>query len=73
VPGVYLLAAWAVVAPVIVIERRRVVHLVFTVLAQTAAAPVAALIASVLYFRLVEIHRQRPAAPAPTDLPPRLS
>lgn len=119
VPGVYLLTIWAVIAPVIVIERRRVtealgrsrqlvrgsgwpvlgavmvgfliaaiaslgltamataivdgeiVDLVFTVLAQTVAAPVAALIASVLYFRLVEIQQQRPA-PDPADLPPRL-
>lgn len=120
VPGVYLLAVWAVVAPVIVVERRKVfdtlgrsrqlvrgngwpvlgavmvgfliaiaatlgltslgtaivdgeiVELVFTVLAQTVAAPVAALIASVLYFRLLEIHRRRPAAPGADDLPPRL-
>ena len=121
VPGVYLLTVWAVVAPVIVIERRRVtdslgrsrqlvrgngwpvlgavmvgflvaaiagpglsalatsivdgeiVDLVFTVLAQTVAAPVAALIASVLYFRLLEIQRQRPAPePSADDLPPRL-
>ena len=120
VPGVYLLTVWAVIAPVIVIERSRVtealgrsrqlvrgngwpvlgavlvgfliaaaaslglaalagaifdgeiVHLVFQVLAQTVAAPIAALIASVLYFRLVEIHRQRPTEPAPEDLPPRL-
>lgn len=121
VPGVYLLTVWAVVAPVIVIERGKVtealgrsrrlvqgsgwpvlgtvmvgfliaifatlglsalataivhgeiVHLVFRVLAQTVAAPVAALIASVLYFRLLEIHRHRPAAePAADDLPPRL-
>ncbi len=119
VPGIYLLTVWAVVAPVIVIERRRVfdslgrsrqlvrgsgwpvlgavmvgflialvatlgltaiateivdgeiVDVVFTVLAQTVAAPVAALIASVLYFRLVEIQHQRPAPPA-EDLPPRL-
>lgn len=120
VPGIYLLTVWAVVAPVIVIERRRVtealgrsrqlvrdngwpvlgavlvgglvaivatlgltaiglaivdgeiVEVVFTVLAQTVAAPVAALIASVLYFRLVEIQQQRPAEPAADDLPPRL-
>jgi hypothetical protein len=120
VPGVYLLTVWAVVAPAIVIERRRVtdalgrsrqlvrgngwpvlgavavgflialvatlglaalgtaivdgeiVEVVFTVLAQTVAAPVAALIASVLYFRLVEIQQQRPAEPAAKDLPPRL-
>jgi hypothetical protein len=49
-----------------------IVEVVFTVLAQTVAAPVAALIASVLYFRLVEIQRQRPAEPAAEDLPPRL-
>lgn len=120
VPGVYLLAAWAVVAPAIVVERRKafdalgrsrqlvrgngwpvlgavmvgfliamaaslglsaaataivdgeIVDLVFTVLAQTVAAPIAALIAAVLYFRLVEIQRQRPATPAADDLPPRL-
>jgi hypothetical protein len=120
VPGVYLLTVWAVVAPVIVIERRRVtdalgrsrqlvrgngwpvlgavlvgflvaaisslglsalatsivdgeiVELVFRVLAQTIAAPVAALIASVLFFRLVEIEQQRPAEPTAEDLPPRL-
>src|SRR6476620_337364 len=120
VPGFYLLTIWAVVAPVIVIERRRVtealgrsrqlvrgngwpvlgavlvgfliaalltlglvaiaktivageiVEVVFRALAQTVAAPIAALIASVLYFRLVEIHAQRPAVPAAEDLPPRL-
>jgi hypothetical protein len=121
VPGVYLLTVWAVVAPVIVIERRKVtealgrsrqlvrgsgwpvlgavlvgfliaiaatlglsalasaivdgeiVHLVFRVLAQTVAAPIAALIAAVLYFRLLEIQRQRPATEvAAEDLPPRL-
>lgn len=54
------------------IVEGEIVEVVFTVLAQTAAAPVAALVASVLYFRLVEIDRQRPAAPAPDDLPPRL-
>lgn len=50
-----------------------IVRLVFRVLAQTVAAPVAALIASVLYFRLLEIQRQRPATElAADDLPPRL-
>ncbi len=121
VPGIYLLTMWAVVAPAIVVERRKVfdalgrsrqlvrgsgwpvlgavmvgflvaivaslglttlgtaivdgeiVDLVFTVLAQTVAAPVAALIASVLYFRLLEIQRQRPAPELTADdLPPRL-
>jgi hypothetical protein len=119
-PGLYLLAMWAVVAPVIVVERRRVfdglgrsrhlvrgngwpvlgtvllgflvgavaslglshlaatifdgeiVHLVFRVLAQTLAAPISALIASVLYFRLLEIQAQRPATEPASDLPPRL-
>ena len=109
VPGFYLLTVWAVAAPVIVVERRRVtdafgrsrqlvrgsgwpvlgavltgfligivaalgltaiataivdgeiVGLVFTVLAQTVAAPIAALIASVLYFRLLEL-QPRPAS-----------
>jgi hypothetical protein len=122
VPGLYLLTVWAVVAPVIVLERRKVtdalgrsrqlvrgsgwpvlgtmsvgfliaivatlglsalataivdgeiVHLVFKVLAQMFAAPVAALIASVLYFRLLEIQRQRPVTEtAADDLPPRLA
>jgi hypothetical protein len=102
-PGLYLLAMWAVVAPVVVVERSEVfeglgrsrhlvrgngwpvlgavlvgfliaivaslglshlagaifdgeiVHLVFRVLAQTLAAPISALIASVLYFRLIEL------------------
>lgn len=120
-PGLYLLTVWAVVAPVIVLERRKVtdalgrsrqlvrgngwpvlgtvmvgfliaivatlglsalataivdgeiIHLVCRVLAQMFAAPVAALIASVLYFRLLEIQRQRPAPEsAADDLPPRL-
>jgi hypothetical protein len=104
-PGLYLLAMWAVVAPVIVVERSEVfeglgrsrhlvrgngwpvlgavlvgfliaivaslglnhlagaifegeiVHLVFRVLAQTVAAPISALVASVLYFRLIELKR----------------
>ena len=120
VPGLYLLAMWAVIAPVVVVERSEVfeglgrsrqlvrgngwpvlgavlvgfvvgaaaslglnhlagaifdgeiVHLVFRVIAQTLAAPISALIASILYFRLLEIQAQRPAAPATQDLPPRL-
>jgi hypothetical protein len=121
VPGLYLLAVWAVAAPAIVVERRRVtealgrsrqlvrgngwpvlgatligflvgaglslglallakaivdgeiVELVLRVLGQAVAAPIGALIASVLYFRLLEIQRQRPATePAADDLPPRL-
>ena len=120
VPGIYLLTVWAIVAPVVVVERRgvtdslgrsrqlvrgngwpvlgavmvgflvaaiagpglsalatsivdgEIVDLVFTVLAQTLAAPIAALVAAVLYFRLVEIQRQRPTEPAADDLPPRL-
>lgn len=109
VPGLYLMTIWAVVAPVVVIERRKVtdalgrsrqlvqgsgwavfgavltgfligiaaalgftalatavvdgeiVDLVFTVLAQTVAAPITALIASVIYFRLLEL-KQEPAS-----------
>lgn len=120
VPGIYLLTIWAVVAPVIVVERRgvtdslgrsrhlvrgngwpvlgaltvgflialvatlslialgaalvegEIIEVVLRVLAQTAAAPVAALVASVLYFRLTEIDARRPAEPAAADLPPRL-
>ena len=109
VPGLYLLAIWAVVAPVIVVERRRVfdafgrsrqlvrdngrpvfwsvlisfvlsaatalalvqladsissappLRIVLGTLAATVTAPVGALVASVLYFRLREI-RDSPAA-----------
>src|SRR5690242_9459933 len=108
VPGLYLLAIWAVAAPAIVVERRRVtealgrsrqlvrgngwpvlgasllglllgaalgvglselaralvdgeiIELVLRVLGQAVAAPIEALVASVLYFRLVEIERRRP-------------
>lgn len=118
VPGLYLLAIWAVAAPAIVIERRRVTEalgrsrqlvrgsgwpvlgavltgflgatalsvgmmflahaivdweiaeVVFRVLGQAAAAPITALIASVLYFRLLEIERLKPAGVDPDDLPP---
>jgi hypothetical protein len=120
VPGMYLLTVWAVVAPVIVVERRgvtealgrsrqlvrgsgwpvlgavlvgfliailatlglttlataivegEIVEAVFRALAQMVAAPIAALIASVLYFSLLEIHCQQPPTPAADDLPPRL-
>lgn len=50
-----------------------IVETVLGTLAATITAPIEALVASVLYFRLVEIQRQRPAEPAPDDLPPRLS
>ncbi|HWT90481.1 MAG TPA: hypothetical protein VN179_05145 [Solirubrobacterales bacterium] len=112
VPGLYLLTIWAVIAPVIVVERRRVfdafgrsrhlvkghgwavfgtvllaflivalagiafaviaaalsegvvTRIVFGTLASTLTAPVAALVAAVLYFRLRAIHgeQQQPAA-----------
>jgi len=105
VPGLYLLTIWAVIAPVIVIERQSVfeafgrsrvlvrgngwpvlgavlvayvislvlnlvlarigaeladgplVRIVFSALASTATAPVVALVAAVLYFRLLAIRR----------------
>jgi hypothetical protein len=112
VPGLVLLTMWAVIAPVIVIERRGVfdafgrsrqlvkdqgwpvfgtvvvafliaivgglvfiliaesiangpiVRIVFSALASTVTAPVEALVASVLYFRLLAIKgAQAPAAP----------
>lgn len=111
VPGLVLLTMWAVVAPVIVIERRGVfdafgrsrqlvkdhgwpvfgtvvvaflitlvggivfvliaeaiangplVRIVFSALASTITAPVEALVASVLYFRLVAIKGVPTAAP----------
>jgi hypothetical protein len=49
-----------------------IVETVIGALAATITAPVEALVASVLYFRLVEIETQRRAAPAADDLPPRL-
>jgi hypothetical protein len=112
VPGLILLTMWAVIAPVIVVERRGVfdafgrsrqlvkgdgwpvfwtvviayliafvaeiafvaiangiadgplLRIVFSALASTLAAPIGALVASVLYFRLVAIKRERPAAAA---------
>jgi hypothetical protein len=119
VPGFYLLAVWAVTAPVVVIERRgvfdalgrsrqlvrgngwpvlgvflvaiviglvvglllaalaedlaegEILEIVLYALASTVTAPIEALVASVLYFRLADIERLRsPAEPAATDLPP---
>lgn len=49
-----------------------IVETVLGTLAATITAPIEALVASVLYFRLLEIQQQRPAAPAAEDLPPRL-
>jgi hypothetical protein len=110
VPGLYLLAVWAVIAPVIVVERRRIsdafgrsrqlvrgngwpvfwtvlsaflitaaVALVFAAvieslsdevllrivvgaLASMVTAPIGALVAAVLYFRLLEIEGERSPA-----------
>jgi MFS family permease len=114
VPGLILLTIWAVIAPVIVIERRGVfdafgrsrqlvkdqgwpvfgtvivafliaivlslvlvaiaasiadgplLRIVFSALASTVTAPIEALVASVLYFRLLAIKGEpaQPAAPA---------
>jgi hypothetical protein len=116
VPGLILLTMWAVIAPVIVIERRGVfdafgrsrqlvkdqgwpvfgtvvvayligivggllfiavaesvadgpiVRIVFSALASTITAPVEALVASVLYFRLLAIKGQ-PAPTVPPSVP----
>jgi hypothetical protein len=110
VPGLILLAYWAVVAPVILLERRRVfdafgrsrqlvrgvgwsvfwviliafliasvvgvglfllagaladgpiVHIVFSALGSTVTAPITALVAAILYYRLLAIEGDRPAA-----------
>lgn len=117
VPGLYLLAVWAVAAPTIVVERRRVtealgrsrqlvrgngwpvlgatltgilitaalslglsllanaivdgeiIELVLRVLGQSVAAPISALVASVLYFRLVEIENREPAETSVLEQP----
>lgn len=109
VPGLVLLTMWAVIAPVIVVERRRVfdafgrsrqlvkgqgwpvfgtvvvayliafvaeiafvliangiaegaiVRIVFSALASTIAAPIGALVASVLYYRLVGLQPPTPS------------
>jgi hypothetical protein len=116
VPGLILLTMWAVIAPVIVVERRRVfdafgrsrqlvkgqgwpvfgtvviayligfvaeivfiliadsiadgpiIRVVFSALASTITAPIGALVAAVLYYRLVAIKGQ--AAPAAPTAPP---
>ena len=116
VPGLILLTMWAVIAPVIVVERRGVfdafgrsrqlvkdygwpvfgtvvvafliafvagiifiaiansiadgpiLRIVFSALASTITAPIEALVASVLYFRLLAIKGQ-PAPPTPMPPP----
>lgn len=118
VPGLILLTYWAVVAPVILLERRRVfdafgrsrqlvrgvgwpvfwviaiayvlaafvglalyllagaladgpiLRIVFSALGSTVTAPITALVAAVLYYRLLAIEGARPA-PVGADLPPR--
>lgn len=119
VPGLILLTIWAVVAPVIVVERSGVIaafgrsrelvrgngwqvfgviivafliaavagfilnaiaisiadgpiiRIVFSALASTLTAPITALVAAVLYFRLLGIERSAaPAEPTPPDLTP---
>jgi hypothetical protein len=117
VPGLILLTMWAVIAPVIVIERRGVfdafgrsrqlvkdhgwpvfgtvvvafliaflagiifiaiassiadgpiVRIVFSALASTITAPIEALVASVLYFRLLAIKGAAAPAAAPPSAP----
>ena len=109
VPGLYLLTIWAVIAPVIVVERRPVfdafgrsrqlvrgngwpvfgtvliaflitlaasalfltiavslaegilVEIVFSALASTVTAPIPALVAAILYFRLLAIEGEQPS------------
>jgi hypothetical protein len=115
VPGLFLMTIWAVIAPVIVIERAPIMgsfgrsrelvrgngwpvlgalvvallitvivggiltaiaaaiadgpilRIVFSALASTLTAPIAALVAAVLYYRLIAI---APAAPSPAEPPP---
>jgi hypothetical protein len=122
VPGLILLTIWAVIAPVIVIERRGaiesfgrsrelvrgngwpvfgavivalliaaianailtsiasaitdgvILQIVFSALASTVTAPVMALVAAVLYYRLLAAQGQpAPASPAPGEAAPPLS
>jgi hypothetical protein len=111
VPGLYLATIWSVIAPVIVVERRRVfdsfgrsrqlvegqgwpvfgtivvayviaaiaaivfaqiansiadgplLRIVFSALASTLTAPIGALVAAVLYYRLLAIKGQQQVAP----------
>jgi MFS family permease len=119
VPGLILLTIWAVIAPVIVVERTGVIEafgrsrelvrgngwqvfgvifavfvitaivavilgviaaaisdtaamrILFNVLASTATAPIGALVAAVIYFRLREFEGAAPArAPQPPAAPP---
>jgi hypothetical protein len=115
VPGLFLMTIWAVIAPVIVIERARIMEsfgrsrelvrgngwpvfgsivvallitvivggiltaiasaiadgpilrIVFSALASTLTAPIAALVAAVLYYRLIAI---APPPAAPAHMPP---
>lgn len=117
VPGLFLLTIWAVIAPVIVIERRGIiesfgrsrelvrgngwpvfgtvlsaflitviaslifgaiaegiangplVRIVFSALSATLTAPIGALVAAVLYFRLLGLKGDA-SAPAPVEPPP---
>lgn len=59
------------------IAEGEIVEIVFYALSSTITAPIEALVAAVLYFRLLEIEQQEPAVEAPageapeaTDLPP---
>jgi hypothetical protein len=118
VPGLYLATVWAVIAPAIVVERRRVfdafgrsrqlvkgqgwpvlgtivvgyliaalaeivftliatsiadgplVRIVFSALAATLAAPITALVAAVLYFRLLPLASAAAAPPPPAQPAP---
>jgi hypothetical protein len=118
VPGLILLTIWAVIAPVIVVERSgaidafgrsrelvrgngwqvfgvifvaflitfvvqavlgaiavgiedsTAVRILFNVLGSTVTAPITALVAAVLYFRLLAIKGAAPAAPADPGPPP---
>jgi hypothetical protein len=52
------------------IEDSTVVRIVFNVLASTVTAPITALVAAVVYFRLLAIREGAGAAPAPPAAPP---